>query len=137
LERSRHPRLPAVALRREQGRLDELEETVRRAVHTHPTYPVWRCVLADLCAELGRGDEARAEFERFAAGDFTVLPFNEEWLLGMILLADVCAALGDIPRSVRLYEIAPAVPRAARRRPTRDLVRRCYCPAIRLPSSLA
>jgi len=97
--------LQLFALRREQGRLDELEETVTDAAHTHRTYPVWRCVLADLYAQLGRQDDARAEFERFAASDFTELPFNEEWLLGMTLLADVCTALGDVPRSVRLYEL--------------------------------
>ena len=97
--------LQLFALRREQGRLDELEETVKGAAHTHRTYPVWRCVLADLYVELGREDEARAEFERFAADDFTELPFNEEWLLGMTLLADVSAALDDVPRSVRLYEL--------------------------------
>jgi DNA-binding SARP family transcriptional activator len=97
--------LQLFALRREQRRLDELEATVRRAVHAHRTYPVWRCVLADLYAELGREDQARAEFERFATSDFTGLPFNEEWLLGMTLLADVCAALGDAPRSVTLYEL--------------------------------
>jgi tetratricopeptide (TPR) repeat protein len=33
------------------------------------------------------------------------LPFNEEWLLGMTLLADVCAALGDVPRAGRLHEL--------------------------------
>jgi DNA-binding SARP family transcriptional activator len=92
-------------LRREQGRLDQLEETVKEAARTYRTYPVWHCVLADLYAQLGRQDEARAEFERFAAGDFTGLPFNEEWLLGMTLLADVCTALGDVPRSARLYEL--------------------------------
>ena len=97
--------LQLFALRREQRRLDELEATIRRAVHAHRTYPVLRCVLADLYAELGREDEARAEFERFATSDFTELPFNEEWLLGMTLLADVCAALGDAPRSVTLYEL--------------------------------
>jgi DNA-binding SARP family transcriptional activator len=97
--------LQLFALQREQGRLDELEKTVRRAVQAYPTYPVWRCVLADLYAELGRQDDARAEFERFAAGDFTGLPFNEEWLLGMTLLADVCAALGDVPRAGRLHEL--------------------------------
>ena len=97
--------LQLFALRREQRRLDELEATIRRAVHAHRTYPVLRCVLADLYAELGREEEARAEFERFATSDFTELPFNEEWLLGMTLLADVCAALGDAPRSVTLYEL--------------------------------
>ena len=97
--------LQLFALRREQRRLDELEATIRGVVHAHPTYPVLRCVLADLYAELGREDEARAEFERFATSDFTELPFNEEWLLGMTLLADVCAALGDAPRSVTLYEL--------------------------------
>jgi tetratricopeptide (TPR) repeat protein len=97
--------LQLFALRREQRRLDELEATVKGAAHTHRTYPVWRCVLADLYAQLGRQDDARAEFERLAAGDFTELPFNEEWLLGMTLLADVCTALGDAPRSVRLYQL--------------------------------
>jgi tetratricopeptide (TPR) repeat protein len=97
--------LQLFALQREQGRLDELEKTVRCAVQAYPTYLVWRCVLADLYVQLGRQDDARAEFERFAAGDFTGLQFNEEWLLGMALLADVCAALGDVPRAGRLHEL--------------------------------
>jgi tetratricopeptide (TPR) repeat protein len=111
--------LQLFALRREQRRLDELEATVRHAMHTHRTYPIWRCVLADLYAELGREEEARAEFERFATSDFTELPFNEEWLLGMTLLADVCAALGDAParsRSTNCYcRTASCMPSASLR----------------------
>ena len=44
-------------------------------------------------------------FERFAASDFTELPFNEEWLVAMTLLSDVCAMLGDAPRALTLYEL--------------------------------
>jgi tetratricopeptide (TPR) repeat protein len=97
--------LQLYSLRREQGRLAEIESTVARGVDVHPTYPVWRCVQADLYAQLGRDDEARGVFERFAATDFTELPFNEEWLLGMTRLSEVCAALGDSPRAITLYEL--------------------------------
>jgi DNA-binding SARP family transcriptional activator len=92
-------------LRREQGRLAEVETAVTRAVDANPTYPVWRCVQADLYAQLGRNEDARAVFEQFAATDFANLPFNEEWLLGMTLLSEVGAALCDTSRALTLYEL--------------------------------
>ena len=90
-------------LRREQGRLNEVETAVERAADVHPTYPVWRCVQADLYAQLDRRDEAGAVFGRFAATDFSELPFDEEWLISMTLMSEVCAALGDAPRARTLY----------------------------------
>src|SRR5439155_26292677 len=47
-------RLQLYVLRWEQGRLAEVEEVVRASVRDYPTYPVWRCVLAHVAAELGR-----------------------------------------------------------------------------------
>ena len=38
--------LQVYVLRREQGRLDEIEELVRSSVEVYPTYPIWRCVQA-------------------------------------------------------------------------------------------
>jgi tetratricopeptide (TPR) repeat protein len=92
-------------LRREQGRLHEIETLITRAVDQHPTYPVWHCVQADLYAQLGCEEEARTVFERFAAANFTALPFNEEWLAGMTLLSDVCTTLRDAPRALTLYRL--------------------------------
>ena len=46
-------------LRREQGRLQEVEDLVRRSVEEYPTYPIWRCVLAQTAAGLGHRREAR------------------------------------------------------------------------------
>ena len=56
-------RLQLYALRREQGRLADVEDLVRRSAEEFPTYPIWRCVLAQLTAELGDGTEARAILE--------------------------------------------------------------------------
>ena len=39
-------RLQLYLLRREQGRLAEVEGLVRAAVADYPTYPIWHCVLA-------------------------------------------------------------------------------------------
>src|SRR5215212_7391063 len=39
-------RLPLYVLRREQGRLEQVEESVRRSVEEYPTYPICHCVLA-------------------------------------------------------------------------------------------
>ena len=50
--------LQMYALRREQGRLAEVVDSVKRAVDDYPAYPIWRYVLADVLAGLGRRHEA-------------------------------------------------------------------------------
>ena len=92
-------------LRREQGRLAELEPAFKGMVEQYPDIPSWRCGLAMLYTQLDRMEEARAEFERVAVDDFGGLPQDLFWLIGMALLADVCCSLGDRTRAVVLYEL--------------------------------
>ena len=47
-------------IRREQGRLAEIEDAVRRFIELYPAIPAWRAALTLLLLELGREDEARA-----------------------------------------------------------------------------
>lgn len=92
-------------LRREQGKLEEVEDLVRRSVEEYPTYPIWRCVLIGMAAELGYVGEARAALEALAADRFATLPFDEEWLVSMSLLAQTARALGDVEHASVLYEL--------------------------------
>jgi len=92
------------ALRREQGRLSELEPGLRAWVDQHPEMPVWRCVLAHLFAEIGRADDARREFESLAAWEFAVFPrADAQRLISRVLLAEVCVVLEDELRAEVLY----------------------------------
>ena len=111
-------------IRREQGRLDEIEDAVRRFIDLYPAIPAWRAALALLLVELGRDDEARAELEAIdrradaAARRQLADRASRCW--------PRCAAtLGDARRAEALYEALLAL-RAARRggRPRRDLQRR-------------
>ncbi|MBI1886376.1 MAG: protein kinase, partial [Chloroflexi bacterium] len=63
-------------LRREQGRLQELEAPMKAFVAQYPLVPAWRTGLAFLYAEQGREAEAREEFERLVADDFAALPIS-------------------------------------------------------------
>ena len=91
-------------LRREQGRLSELEPGLRAWAGQHPEIPAWRCVLADLFTALGRSEDARREFEDLAASDFAVLPRTDtQWLVSLVLLAEVCVVLEDELRAEVLY----------------------------------
>jgi tetratricopeptide (TPR) repeat protein len=92
-------------LRREQGRLAELEPAFKGMVEQYPDIPSWRCGLAMLYAQLDRLEEARTEFERIAVRDFADLPRDLFWLIGMALLADVCCSLGDHARAAVLYDL--------------------------------
>jgi tetratricopeptide (TPR) repeat protein len=92
-------------LRREQGRPAEVEDLVRRLVEQAPTYPICRCVLVQLTAELGYEAEARAGLEACAADRCAALPFDEEWLVSMGLLAETAAALADREHAAVLYEL--------------------------------
>jgi predicted ATPase/DNA-binding SARP family transcriptional activator/class 3 adenylate cyclase len=95
--------LQLYALRREQGRLEELLNTVERAVDDYPGYPVLRFVLVDILVELGREHDARASFDACAADDFRVDP-DDQWLFSLSLLPEACRELGDVTRASELYE---------------------------------
>ena len=92
-------------IRREQGRLAEVEPAVRRFVERYPALLAWRAALGLLLVELGRADEARDEFETLAAGGFDDLPRDANWLIAVTLLAEVCGALGDGARAESLYRL--------------------------------
>jgi DNA-binding SARP family transcriptional activator len=92
-------------IRREQGRLDEVEDAVRQLIALYPAIPAWRTGLALLLVELGRMDEARAEFDALAAVGFESLPRDANWLIGVTLLAEVCGALRDGERAPALYAL--------------------------------
>jgi tetratricopeptide (TPR) repeat protein len=92
-----------LAVRREQGRMGELEQAARQLVEANPRRPAWRAVLATILSESGRANEARAEFEELAADGFATIPPDGDWLTTMTLLCDVCVAVGDVTRAQDLY----------------------------------
>ena len=111
-------------IRREQGRLAEVEGAVRGFIELYPAIPAWRGALALLLVELGRPDEARAEFERVSEGGFAAFPRDANWLIAITLMAEVCGALGDAARAGELYRAARALRGPQRRRgPQRHLQR--------------
>ncbi len=94
-----------MTIRREQGRLAELEPAARHLVETVPGRLTWRGALANLLCETGRTAEARAEFELLAAEDFTDIRRDGDWMMAIALLSEVCVGLGDAARSTRLYDL--------------------------------
>ena len=97
-------RLGLFVLRREQGRLAELEETIERSVDEYPTLLRFRGALAHLYAELGQEEEARRVFDEVMALDLGKAYVDAEWLFTMSLLADPCAFLADRDAAARIYE---------------------------------
>jgi tetratricopeptide (TPR) repeat protein len=96
-------RLQMFLLRKEQGRLEEMEETIRRSIAEYPWYPLFRCVLANLYAELEREADARRRFAELADGHFRDMPLDNEWLFAMCFLPEVASFLGDRAAAATLY----------------------------------
>ncbi|MCI0777509.1 MAG: protein kinase, partial [Chloroflexi bacterium] len=92
-------------LRRDQGRLAELEEAVKGFADQYATMPAWRAALALVYSETDRATEARSEFELLAADEFESIPRDSLWLVAMTALTDVCEAMGDLTRAEILYRI--------------------------------
>jgi tetratricopeptide (TPR) repeat protein len=91
-------------LRREQGRVDEIEAVVRASIEDFPSYPLHRPALACLLIDVGRTSEAKAIFGELASNDFAALHRDSEWILGTSLAAEACWMLGDIAAAAVLYE---------------------------------
>jgi tetratricopeptide (TPR) repeat protein len=97
--------LHVAELRRDLGGLADVEASLTAFVDQYPTYSAWRCAVAALYCELGREAEARREFESLARNDFADLPRDLTWLSAVVLLAEVCASLGDRARAHQLYRL--------------------------------
>jgi tetratricopeptide (TPR) repeat protein len=96
-------RLSQFALRRERGRLEDVEELTRGSVDEYRGYRSFRCLVALLESELGREGEARVTLD--AAGDVATFPRDGEWLFCLSILAEVVARLGDNDRAAILYDL--------------------------------
>jgi DNA-binding SARP family transcriptional activator len=93
-----------VAIRREDGRMAELDAGMRRLGDSYAGRPVWRAALAMLESESGRPDQAQAHIDVLSEHGFTDIPLDGDWLTTMALSADVCAELGDEQTAAIIYE---------------------------------
>ncbi|HTN80417.1 MAG TPA: AAA family ATPase, partial [Acidimicrobiales bacterium] len=96
--------LALAALRREQGRLGELEDDLVEAGVLYPGYRLFRCVLALACLETGRRDEAVALTTEIVRGGEETLPHDNGWAYGMATLSDVVARTLDRDLAQTMYE---------------------------------
>jgi tetratricopeptide (TPR) repeat protein len=92
-------------VRWEQGRLDQALELAEGFADQYRQLPGMSGLLARAYAELGRDDDARAELELIASGDFADVPRDGVWLPTIYGLSLVAARLEDTRRAERLYEL--------------------------------
>jgi tetratricopeptide (TPR) repeat protein len=92
-------------VRREQGRLEELETTLIGLAAQFATLPIWRCSLAVFHCEVGNPEAARREFEQLAAHEFAALPHDANRPAALALLSEACSLLGDPSRAAVLYKL--------------------------------
>ncbi|HUR84392.1 MAG TPA: AAA family ATPase [Solirubrobacteraceae bacterium] len=102
-----------LGLRTEQGRLDEVAQSLADFGRRYPAAPVWRAAATFAGAMLGRTDDARRAFESLCAGGMAEVPRDAEWLASVAFLVRTGARLGDAERSGVLAELLePYVHRA-------------------------
>jgi tetratricopeptide (TPR) repeat protein len=88
-----------------RGRIEEVERAIDDLVARYPARPVFRCALAHLHARFGRVEEAKRVFGDLAADDFSLLPFDQEWLYAMSFLAETSALLVHTGSAPVLYSL--------------------------------
>ena len=107
-------RMHRFLLARELGRVGDEEAAIRDSVVEFPWYPFHRAALACALLDIDRIREARAVFDDLATDEFRALYRDNEWLLGMSLASEACAALDDRAAAETLYEqLAPFAGRHA------------------------
>jgi DNA-binding SARP family transcriptional activator len=87
------------------GRLAEVAPDVRNLVDAYPARLAFRCALGHVDARLGREPEARQVLSDLSADGFSALPFDQEWLWAMSLLAETAAILADRGQASAVYDM--------------------------------
>jgi DNA-binding SARP family transcriptional activator len=98
-------RVHRYTLRDFRGGLEEMEAEIRGLAADYPARPVLRCVLADLLARVGRSAEAQHVLDELGRDGFAALPFDQEWLFGVSLLAETAVVLQDDAAAAVLDEL--------------------------------
>jgi DNA-binding winged helix-turn-helix (wHTH) protein/tetratricopeptide (TPR) repeat protein len=93
------------AVRREQGRLAELEAPLCALVREQPDLPAFRTGLAAIAGECGRSEEARDAVRQLVEGDLDRFPRDRNWLLSLSMLVPGAAIAGDPAPAQRVYEL--------------------------------
>lgn len=83
-------------LRREQGRLPEIETSVRLAAAEFTWYPIHRLALADLLMLRGRVGDARSMLGELAAAGFARFQRDNYWIPAMCLASELAVGLGEV-----------------------------------------
>ena len=96
--------LALAALRKEQGRLTEIEPAIRDAFVRFPGYRVFRCFLPFCFLETDRRAEAQALVEEMLAGGEQTIPYNNDWLASLTLLAEVASRLELRDAAASIYD---------------------------------
>jgi tetratricopeptide (TPR) repeat protein len=98
-------RIALFVLRREQGRLQEIDELFRESIDEYAGYRSFPCLVALIDCELGRRDPASRRFHALAADEFAALPRDGEWLFCLSVLSEVAAHLRDAEQAAVLYRL--------------------------------
>ncbi len=103
-----HHTAQLVAVRREQGRLDELLADIEALAGAEPDAVAWRAILPLAHLDAGDRTAARTAYDRALAGGTAAIPRNMYWLAATASLAEAAAELGDARGGAALYaELEP------------------------------
>ena len=91
--------IQALTIYRQQGRLAEIADAVAELAQRYPAVRAWSVAKAAVLADLGRPDEARADFELLAEDDFARIPQDAQWAISNALLIEAAFGLGDAERA--------------------------------------
>ena len=92
-------------IRREQGRLAEVEPSLTAIAAAQPDVLMWRAALAFVHSELGHRAQARALLDGLRRHGFERLPHDNFWLSAMAQLADAIVTVGDTESAAAVYPL--------------------------------
>src|ERR1700758_372828 len=92
-----------INIRLEQGRLGELEPLIAEQVKLNPGIPAFRAALTLARCEAGMPEQALEVLAIDAANDFSNLPYDPQWLVGLAIYAEACGTLGEPDVAAKLH----------------------------------
>ncbi len=93
------------AIRRDQGRLAEVEPALVAFANSTPDVPAWQATIAVTALELGRPDDALAALKTLVQGGLRAVPVDWLWTATMVLAAEVAASLDERDVVIELIDL--------------------------------